>query len=168
MTPAELARFEAKVSPEPMSGCWLWTGAAISAGYGYFTSDGKTRRAHRVSFEHFSRPLLGNEMVCHRCDNRICVNPEHLFAGSASDNQADCVAKGRAKNRIPPHPKGIDCHLSKLSEADVLEIRRAYRPKQKVRRGSSPASSHGLAERFGVLPGAIMAIVNRRTWRHVP
>ena len=89
-------RFDAKWIPEPMSGCWLWTGAVLSAGYGLM----RGRRpgnilAHRVSWELAHGPIPEDQYVLHRCDVPSCVNPNHLFLGTQKDNMADCVKKGR-------------------------------------------------------------------------
>jgi hypothetical protein len=84
--------------PEPNSGCWLWERACQSRGYGQVTVDGKVVLAHRASFEAFNDVSLDrHQKVCHGCDNPICVNPEHLFVGTQSDNMQDCVKKGRIK-----------------------------------------------------------------------
>ena len=89
-----LSRFFAKVSPEPNSGCWLWTGAAINTGYGVINVRPKLWLAHRLSYRAFVGPI-GGLLVLHRCDVRCCVNPERLFTGSQADNMADMLGKGR-------------------------------------------------------------------------
>lgn len=105
-------RFRAKFVIDPAAGCWLWQGRLAKGGYGIFYTgekkDGDHRRsvnvfAHRWSFQHFVGVIPMDLFVCHSCDNPPCVNPDHLWLGTAADNMADMVAKGRsAKAPLSP------------------------------------------------------------------
>jgi hypothetical protein len=92
-------RFEEKVERLPWSGCWVWVGAISDKGYGNlsFGTPPKRKRkaAHRVSYELHVGSIPKGFDVCHRCDITTCVNPNHLFVGTAKDNVLDAVAKGR-------------------------------------------------------------------------
>ena len=79
--------------------CWLWTGSRNDAGYGKIGNEGESAYAHRVSYELRYGPLSDGLFVLHKCDNPPCVNPNHLFAGTALDNHLDMVQKGRQKGR---------------------------------------------------------------------
>lgn len=92
MNEATEARFWSKVSKS--EGCWEWT-AALRSGYGVFYADGRLHRAHRVSWEIANGPIAEGLLVCHRCDNRRCVRPDHLFLGTSTDNNRDMTEKGR-------------------------------------------------------------------------
>lgn len=98
--PEVAGRFWSKVDKGP--GCWTWTGATQNYGYGAVTIHGLTRRAHRVSWELAHGPIPDGLHVCHRCDNPPCVNPDHLFLGTAQDNVDDKDAKGRGRNQVGP------------------------------------------------------------------
>lgn len=90
--------FWAKVSPEPNSGCWLWTGCVNARGYGRF---GVYHQGTHLAHRHAYAVLVaspGEFFVCHRCDTPACCNPAHLFLGEHQDNVADMVAKGRHKS----------------------------------------------------------------------
>lgn len=93
---SHLEQFGVYVHHEPMTGCWLWGGALAKAGYGLLHVDGKTRSAHRVSWELHRGAIPDGALVCHRCDVRWCVNPSHLFLGNDMDNNHDMRKKGRA------------------------------------------------------------------------
>lgn len=101
-------RFWAHVIPEPNSGCWLWDGVAGPKGYGYMTTRelGKsTSLSTHVSLLLVDRPVPRGMSACHHCDNPSCVNPDHLFIGTARDNKDDQIRKGR----LWFNPRGTHC-----------------------------------------------------------
>lgn len=105
---AALDRFMDKVSPEALTGCWLWAGAVNNRGYGKIWDGEKLEMAHRMSWR-LHRGPLGALKVLHHCDTPACVNPQHLFLGTLSDNTQDMLAKnrgnfvgGKAKSKLTP------------------------------------------------------------------
>lgn len=147
-------RFFAKVDKAPGHGphgdCWLWTGARLPDGYGHFKEGRRARPAHVVSYEIANGPLPKGTNGLHACDNRPCVNPDHIFAGTHQDNMDDMVAKGRGDA-----PKGEAHHDAKLTESDVRAIRTDGR------------NNATIAASYGVSPAAIWLIKARRNWRHI-
>lgn len=149
-----IERFEAKVSPEPMSGCWLWTGAVKELGYGVIGLGSRTQgtaKAHRVAYELYKGEIPAGLAVMHTCDNPGCVNPNHLEVGTLSDNMRDCVAKGR--NFIPDN-RGTKATWSKLNDHAVSQIRKREK------------TSFAYAAEFGVSSSAIRNIWSGLSWNH--
>lgn len=108
-------RFSENWIGEPNSGCWLWTGCVNHHGYGRLGFNRRVIKAHRASYELHRGPIPTGMYVCHKCDTPSCVNPAHLFLGTAAQNAADRVAKGRQQ-------RGSRVGTSKLKEADVATI----------------------------------------------
>lgn len=116
MKETDLARFYAATRPSE-NGCRVWTRALFGAGgYGAFWLNGKTVVAHRVAFEIANGPIPEGLLVRHKCDNRPCVNPEHLELGTHADNANDAMVRGRK-------PNGIYHVGARLSDEQVAEIR---------------------------------------------
>lgn len=149
-------RLDLHTSPEPMSGCWLWTAGLKGGGYGALTVAGRGAvGAHRLSFERHRGPIPAGLFVCHRCDNRACVNPDHLFLGTKSENTKDMCRKGR-------HAKGVRCGRSRdsrLTDASVAALRAAVL--------TGGFSQRECARWWGVHPATVNRIVTRKIWRHV-
>lgn len=147
-------RFPMFVSPEPNSGCWLWTGSSNSRGYGQIASGrGFPVLAHRISFLLHRGPIPAGMQVLHRCDVRACVNPAHLFLGTAQDNMDDKIAKGR--ERIL---RGTECGTAKLTEYDVAWMRSLR---------DAGSTYRDLGRSFGVHPVTAMRAVTGEQWAHV-
>lgn len=106
-----------RVMPEPMSGCWLWSGRLDKDGYGKCQASGKNwkeQRAHRVAYRLFKSKIPKGKMILHGCDTPSCVNPEHLRPGTAQDNYDDSFVRGRRP------PKRTHCMRGhELSEENV-------------------------------------------------
>lgn len=95
-----LDRFESKIERIPFYSCWLWMGA-VAKGYGASYLQGGESRAHRIAWILYKGKIPGKLWVLHKCDNPICVNPDHLYLGNAQDNTNDMIVRGRDKLRNP-------------------------------------------------------------------
>lgn len=138
-------QFEDKYIPEPNSGCWLWSSGWDKNGYGTLTG---SKRAHRVSWELVNGPIPKGLMICHKCDTPPCVNPNHMFLGTAADNSKDCVSKNRANN-------GAKHHKAKLNDKQVIEILKDQRP------------AYVIAKDYGVSDVSVCFIKLGGTWSNV-
>lgn len=140
--------------PEPNSGCWIWLRAHSEInGYGVVRTEKRTTRAHRLAYQVAFGVIVPRYLdVCHHCDVRCCVNPDHLFVGTRTDNMRDCANKGRIK---VPRLEGDNSPNSKLNSCQVLAIRADAR------------SQRAIARHYGVDKGTIAAIRKRSTWRSV-
>jgi hypothetical protein len=124
MRPA-IDRFMARVSPEPNTGCWLWTGS-LSGAYGRFSFTRENeQRAHRASWVLFRGPIPDSMHVCHKCDNPPCVNPDHLFLGTHTDNMADMARKGHVNRN--PRPAGWQRHKTRCKNGHEFSQENTYR-----------------------------------------
>lgn len=165
LSEADAARFLSKF--ERGGGCWNWKAGKNPKGYGVFRLGLKQVRANRLSWTQHRGPIPEGLMVCHRCDNPACVNPDHLWLGTAADNLGDMAAKGRAAKgdqngaRLYPErvARGEKQGLSKLSESQVLSIREEY--------AAGGISKDALGRKFGVTGSTIRFIVTRKTWKHL-
>lgn len=136
--------------------CWDWIGAKVSNGYG-FIKDKKILLAHRVSFElHHGVKLSKKILVCHKCDNKACVRPEHLFAGTQKDNMRDMIAKGRQP--VPYVRIGEKNPASKLTTDQVLDIRKQH--KNGIQRKK-------ILKEFNISSSLIDKIIARDVWKHI-
>jgi HNH endonuclease/helix-turn-helix protein len=158
MEPEWAARFWIKVNRS--GGCWTWIAALSWSGYGRFQLEGKARWAHRVAWFLSRGEWPPTAMlVCHRCDNRRCVRPDHLFLGTPADNLRDMSAKGRSTKGKPNRgTRGARNFNARLTPESVREIRCMH---------AAGARQKELAARFGVAPNTISTVLSRRSWAHV-
>lgn len=143
-------RFIEKINRNPETGCWEWTGWVNNWGYGFFRrGEGKSRLAHRASYELFCGEIPEGLHVLHKCDNPKCVKPSHLFVGTELDNKRDMVEKKR-------QAYGERNGKSKLTQMIVTEIR--SRTDLKLRE---------VSEMFGISIKQASKIRRREQWKHV-
>jgi len=132
--------------------CWLWAGSVSKSGYGNYYNTG----AHRFAYKDLIGPIPKGYILMHSCDNRICVNPDHLSIGTYKDNSADMRDKERNAVFL-----GEDHGNSKLTEEDVLYIRSNYVKGNRWQ----PGNSAQLADRFGIHRSHVYSIVNNKKWQ---
>lgn len=113
-----MKRFMERVEFVPFSTCWYWTGSLFSNGYGQTQYEGKNQKAHRVSYMIHKGAIPEGMCVCHTCDEKTCVNPNHLWLGTHLDNMRDKMKKGRHRPSV-----GEDNGCAKLTDEQVREIR---------------------------------------------
>jgi len=145
-----MARFRKQFYKSPKTGCWIWTGTRYKEGYGKFSISGHSYRSHRLMWELENDPIPDGLNVLHTCDNPPCVNPEHLFLGTQTDNIADMKNKGR-------QAKGEKIAQSKVTQEDVDDIRRIY--------SEGYLSQKDIADVFGISNSQVSNIVRRISWQ---
>jgi len=145
-----LKRFVNKIGVHKSTECWEWMGAK-RGGYGLLWVNGVNEEAHRVSYSLFKEVPSNKFMVLHSCDNRKCVNPNHLFLGTHQDNMDDMSKKGRAK-------RGSGNNKAKLNEDAVKQIRIDL---------DGGTSGISLSRKYKVSTSVISCIKIRKTWKHV-
>jgi len=142
-------RFESKYVPIPGTGCWIWTGATVPRGYGKLSvRTSFWEYAHRISWQLYRGAIQDGMYVCHKCDTPSCVNPDHLFIGSAKDNNDDMIAKNR------------NCIGDARSDAKLTK-------KQVEFIYASKLPGVWLSKEFGVSTGLISGIRRGKKWNCV-
>jgi len=134
-----------RVQMDPNGGCWFWEGGIKGGGYGAIRDNGGTS-AHRASYKAFIGPVPEGMVVCHRCDVKLCVNPDHLWIGTQSANMVDMVRKRRGNS-------------VNLTESEVLSMRAEY---------DAGGVGRDIARRSRVPLSTAMKAITRKTWRHLP
>ncbi len=139
------------------SDCWFWVGQVLPNGYGQLNVCRNKLYAHRYSWELVHGAIPTGLFVCHTCDVRNCVNPAHLFLGTALENNRDAAAKGRSRHG--PIRRGEECPNSKITEHDVREIKRIYR--------QGGISQEAIGRTFGITQASVSQIVRGMSWSHL-
>ena len=153
VVPVEQRFFEKVIKTDS---CWIWIGANDGRGYGIFWINGKDKRATHASLEIHGRQVEKGMVVCHKCDNPRCVNPDHLFAGTMKENMVDSLLKKRhwKFSKQETVKFGEEHPNSKLTEADVLSILNL----------SKTLSREELARKYNVSKTTIGYIVRGKAW----
>lgn len=151
LTEKDKSRFWDKVKISSPNDCWIWTSDKVHDGYGTFSLNSRTTRAHRISYAMANGPIAAGLHVCHKCDVRDCVNPSHLFLGDDRVNMRDAAKKGRMS-------RGSKNTNAKLTEQDVSRIKALLK---------TEVSQQKIADMFGVCQTVISCISLGKTWGHV-
>lgn len=131
------------------SGCFIWQGCRAAHGYGATSYAGRQWLAHRLAYALFRGEIPDGMHVCHKCDTPACVNPSHLFLGTALKNRLDAKEKGRL-------PNGELHHKAKISHAIAICIRERY--------ASGGVSAAALGAEYGISKTSVYDVIHERSW----
>lgn len=145
-------RLYAKVAVSSADACWPWQGTTTK-GYGKLRALGRDQYAHRIAWELANGEKLGSRFACHHCDNPLCCNPRHIYAGTPKQNIEDMDRRGR---RVSVPMKGHLNPRAKLTEADVAAIRS----------NAGHKTYDALSKQFGVGANQIFKILSGQAWSH--
>jgi hypothetical protein len=136
--------------------CWIWKGTKFRTGYGMFRFEGKVGSSHRASWKLSHGDIMEGMCVLHTCDNKLCVNPQHLWLGSQQDNIDDMWRKGRWKTGGRSNCiKGMMHYKAKITDQQVKEIRVDLRVQRLI------------AKTYGISRSLVSHIKTKRTWAHI-
>lgn len=152
---SSIVRFHTKYSKQ-LNGCWEWTDCLNIDGYGAFQYNGKTWRAHRFLYKYILNKDIRQIQILHKCDNRKCVNPDHLFEGNNTLNMEDRKRKGRYES-IRLSMQGEKSKFAKVNTQQVKEIRIL----------NPLVSRTFLKSYYNLSDSGINDIVTKRRWSHV-
>lgn len=147
-----IERFESQIDKKNNNECWLWIGEIADHGGGILRIGGQILSAYRLSYEIYTGEITNDLCVCHSCDIRACVNPNHLWLGTHAENMADAAKKNRM------HP-GEQSAQSKLKNEQVIEIINLYK--------TGSYSQQQLGKMFGVEHTQIHQIITGKSWKHL-
>lgn len=133
------------------NGCWQWTANISTNGYGQISRNKTTCRAHRIAYNLYIGEIPEGMVVCHKCDNKLCVNPDHLFIGTQEDNIRDCLNKDR-------NAYGSRNAKAKLKEDDIFSIKVRYK---------NGVTMQEIGNIFGVSKNTISQVINNKTWAKI-
>lgn len=165
MQPDTIDKFQQRIIKT--DGCWTWKGAKNLKGYGHLWVKGKNIGAHRISYMLYKGDIPNGMVICHRCDNPTCVNPDHLFLGTQKDNISDRDQKGhtakgdRSGKKTKPEriARGENNGSTKLTTHDVLTIRDLWDRRK--------FSQRAIGRMYDIHHDTVWRIVNRKNWDHV-
>jgi hypothetical protein len=161
ITAQSITNFDKQVFRDGKNKCWIWKGYKHKNGYGYFTwrfgGNSYKQDAHRFSYMIYVGDVQRKLCVCHTCDRKECVNPNHLWTGTHKENTADMMRKGRYAKKFHYGEKNPN---SKLTKKDVLYIRSHF--KKRI------VTAEMLSKKFGVKKGTIWAVHQKTSWKNIP
>ncbi len=143
-TQEEIAKFNSKLSSSNQNGCILWNGSKMQNGYGEIFFYKRRRYAHRVCYEIHKGSIPKGMYICHKCDNRLCVNIEHLFLGTPTQNAHDMIQKNR--HNWEAMIRGTREKIAKLKDYDVINVKKLL---------LAGISRRAIAKKYSVCKGTI-------------